>query len=460
MPTRFAAGDDLRAAIGLWLAWMAGERRASPHTVAAYGRDLAFFIDFLREHLGGLPSLAAIDRLRPADFRAYLARRAGEGLERSSLARLLSVLRGFVRFLNRRGLASTAALAALRGPKLPAAVPKPLAVGDAAAALAAVDGLAPGGWQGKRDAAVLSLLYGCGLRVSEALGLSARRGAGGRHADDHRQGRQAAPAAGPAGGARGDRRLSRGLPHPLDRAGPLFVGARGGRLGPRHVQRQMAALRGVLGLPETATRMRCGTVSRPISWPAAAICGQSRNCSAMPACRRRSATPMSKPSGCSPSITRRTRVRGWRRRKRRRPGLLDRVLSLAVIAFASAAKFPELFGRNRSGAPQTAAWAKLLITATGANGTRRRLRSARFAVTYRLRAGATDRGKRRDGCSFGRSKPIGGRYRRRTRSRVHDGDPRPSIPRTTSFGTRVVRGNGKVARASSRYPVTITMKVP
>jgi len=252
-PTPFAAADDLRAAIGLWLAWMAGERRASPHTVAAYGRDLAFFLDFLTEHLGGLPSLAAIDRLRTADFRAYLARRAGEGLERSSLARLLSVLRGFVRFLNRRGLASTTALAPLRGPKLPASVPKPLAVGDAAATLAAVDGPAPGSWQGKRDAAVLSLLYGCGLRVSEALGLSRGEAPQGDLLTiTGKGGKQrllpVLPAVREAIGA-----YLAVCPHPLDSAGPLFVGVRGGRLGPRHVQRQMAALRCVLGLPDTAT---------------------------------------------------------------------------------------------------------------------------------------------------------------------------------------------------------------
>ena len=72
---RFAAADDLRAAIGLWVAWLAGERRASAHTLAAYGRDLALFLEFLTEHLGELPGLGAIDRLRPADFRAYLARR-------------------------------------------------------------------------------------------------------------------------------------------------------------------------------------------------------------------------------------------------------------------------------------------------------------------------------------------------------------------------------------------------
>ena len=168
---RFSAADDLRAAVGLWAAWLAGERRASAHTLAAYGRDLAFFFDFLTEHLGELPSLAAIDALRPGDFRAYLARRAGEGIERSSLARGLSVLRGFVRFLQRRGLASTTALAALRSPKLPHAIPKPLTIDDATGSLSAAGEVASNRWQGVRDTAILALLYGCGLRISEALGL-------------------------------------------------------------------------------------------------------------------------------------------------------------------------------------------------------------------------------------------------------------------------------------------------
>src|SRR5262249_42071188 len=101
---RFAAADDLRAAIGLGAGWLAGGRRASAHTIAAYGRDLAFFLDFLTEHLGELPSLAAVNVLRPADFRAYLAHRARNHVGRRSLARGMSVLRGFVRFLQRRRL--------------------------------------------------------------------------------------------------------------------------------------------------------------------------------------------------------------------------------------------------------------------------------------------------------------------------------------------------------------------
>ena len=252
-PARFSAADDLRAAIGLWSAWLAGERRASAHTIAAYGRDLAFFLDFLTEHLGLAPSLAAIDELRPADFRAYLARRAGDGLDRSSLARGMSVLRGFVKFLQRRGLASTTALAALRSPKLPPGVPKPLTVSDAIAVVDMAGDLARESWQGRRDTALLALIYGCGLRLSEALGLSRAEAPTGDMLTILGKGRKQRqlPVLPIVREAIADYLAA--CPHRLCADGPLFVGARGGPLHPRLVQRQMEALRGFLGLPATAT---------------------------------------------------------------------------------------------------------------------------------------------------------------------------------------------------------------
>ena len=250
---RFAATDDLHAAIGLWVAWLTGERRASPHTVAAYGRDLALFLDFVTEHVGELPSLGAIDRLSPADFRAYLARRVQRHADRGSLARGLSVLRGFVRFLHRRGLASTSALAALRSPRLRASVPKPLTVDDATAAVDVVGDFATGGWQGKRDIAILTLLYGCGLRLSEALGL--RRGEAPLRemlvVTGKGQKQRLLPVLPAVRAAVADYLAA--CPHALATDGPLFIGARGGPLNPRIVQRQMEAARGHLGLPESAT---------------------------------------------------------------------------------------------------------------------------------------------------------------------------------------------------------------
>lgn len=250
---RFSAADDLRAAIALWSAWLSGERRASAHTIAAYGRDLAGFLDFLVEHLGGVPDLAAIDRLRTADFRAWLARRAAAGSDRASLARGLSVLRNFVRFLQRRRLAATSALAALRAPKLPRAVPKPLTAEDALAAVDAAGELAREGWQRRRDTALLALLYGCGLRLSEALGLNRAAAPGGESLTVVGKGQKTRqlPVLPAVREAVADYLAA--CPHPLAPDGPLFVGARGGPLNPRLVQRQMAALRGYLGLPASAT---------------------------------------------------------------------------------------------------------------------------------------------------------------------------------------------------------------
>jgi integrase/recombinase XerC len=250
---RFCATPDLADAITRWSSWLADERRASAHTIAAYGSDLAAFLDFLAEHRGAVPSLAELGALTAADFRAYLARRAAQDLMRSSTARALSMLRGFFRFLDRRRLARNPALAAVKTPKLPKSVPKALSAEDAAAALEATqDARAP--WIGKRDAAILTLLYGCGLRLAEALSL--RR-------------REAPLAAGTltvTGKGNKTRRVpvlpavAKALqdylalcPYDLAPADALFVGSRGGPLNPRLVQRRMQELRAELGLPETAS---------------------------------------------------------------------------------------------------------------------------------------------------------------------------------------------------------------
>jgi len=254
---RFSAAADLRAAIGLWMAWLGGERRASAHTIAAYGRDLAAFLDFLTGHLGEMPGLATLGQLLPSDFRAYLAYRAAR-VERASIARGLSVVRGFIRFLERRGLASSPALAALRAPKLPHSVPKALTVADAAEMIDAPIALAASGplkslWQARRDVAVLTLLYGCGLRISEALGLKRSEAPQGEPLmiTGKGQKQRMVPVLPAVREAIADYLAA--CPHALAADGPLFVGARGGPLSPRLVQRRMEVLRGALGLPETAT---------------------------------------------------------------------------------------------------------------------------------------------------------------------------------------------------------------
>src|SRR5262249_26964286 len=157
------------------------------------------------------------------------------------------------RFLERRGLASCLALAVLRGPKLPHSVPKPLSVGDAAEVIEAPPAVVARAWQAKRDIAILTLLYGCGLRLSEALGLTPAEAPHGELMTIFGKGRKqrVAPVLAAVREAIADYLAA--CPYPLAADGPLFVGARGGPLNPRLVQRRMAQLRTALGLPETAT---------------------------------------------------------------------------------------------------------------------------------------------------------------------------------------------------------------
>jgi integrase/recombinase XerC len=252
-----AIAPKVAAEVDNWLRHLGDERRFSPKTVEAYRRDVLQFLAFLAEHLGGAPSLGALGRLSPADVRAFLAARRASGIGSRSLMRALAGVRGFARYLERNGKGKVGALAAVRSPKIAKTLPRPL---PAAAAkrvadpdLAAEDGHQV--WINVRDAAVLALLYGSGLRVSEALGL--KRGDFTAGACD------AVTVIGKGGKERMVPVLPQvakltadylGLcPYDLPRDGPLFVGAKGGKLSPRLIQLAMARLRGALGLPDTAT---------------------------------------------------------------------------------------------------------------------------------------------------------------------------------------------------------------
>jgi integrase/recombinase XerC len=238
-----------------WLSYLGAERRMSGKTVEAYQRDVLQFLGFLAEHLGGAPSLRDLAALTPADVRAFLASRRAVGIGSRSLMRTLAGTRAFARYLERNGKGQVGALAAVRAPKIGKTLPRPLPAADAKrmadADLSAGDGHEP--WIHARDAAVLGLLYGAGLRISEALGL--KRGNIG-----------AADAVTVTGKGRKQRMVPvlpqvqkliadyvALCPYDLPDDGPLFVGAKGGPLSPRVVQLAMARLRGALGLPETAT---------------------------------------------------------------------------------------------------------------------------------------------------------------------------------------------------------------
>ena len=251
----FVIAADAADAVRLWHGWLAHERRASDHTIAAYLRDLAAFMAFLTVHRGRVPDLAALAALDARDFRSWLARRANEDRARASTARALSVVRSFYRLLEREDLAKNAAIGGVRSPRLPRAVPRPLSAAQASALIDAAGANTQSAWLAKRDTAVLLLLYGCGLRIGEALGLNLGNiihassdslrimGKGGKE--------RMVPVLPIVWRAVQD--YVAACPHALEPAGPLFVGVRGKRLGARAIQAAVARLRSALDLAPSAT---------------------------------------------------------------------------------------------------------------------------------------------------------------------------------------------------------------
>ncbi len=229
------------------------ERRASAHTLDAYDGDVRVFFAFLAGHLGGAPGLEDLCRLSLGDFRAYLAQRAAEGLAASSRSRGLAAVRGFFRFLERRGLGTNTAIRLVRTAKVARPLPRPLDVDAAFAVIDAAGTLGREPWLAGRDQALLLLLYGCGLRIGEALALNRGDVPAGDTLVVTGKGRKqrlvpVLPVVREAICA-----YLAACPYAGAADAPLFIGARGGRLDPAVAQRQVRRLRRVLGLPETAT---------------------------------------------------------------------------------------------------------------------------------------------------------------------------------------------------------------
>jgi integrase/recombinase XerC len=241
-----------------WLSHLRAERRLSPKTSEAYARDVRQCLTFLAEHWGRRVTLKAFAALEASDIRAFMAMRRADDIGGRSLMRALAGLRSFGRFLEREGKGKVGALSAIRGPKVGKSLPKPIQI---AAAKRLTDADERAGedrdpWIWARDAAVMALLYGSGLRISEALGLKRRD--------------VPLPGEGDVLIVTGKGNKTRMVPvlqnvltlirdyaavcpHQLNPAGPIFVGARGGPLSPRIIQLTMERLRGALGLPDSAT---------------------------------------------------------------------------------------------------------------------------------------------------------------------------------------------------------------
>lgn len=246
--------EDLRQAAEAWLAHLTHERGATGNTLQAYERDLRQFLGWLKAEFGHAPCLADLARLDIKRFRAFMASRRRAGFASRSLARTMSALRAFFRWLEAQDVAKNRSVLQVAMPKVPHGIPKPLTVQKAAAV---VDGGAAAelDWVAARDAAVLLLLYGSGLRISEALSLLRK--------DAPSEGRDVLRVVGKGGKERlvpvlpvTQAAIGRYIalcPYPLEPDGPLFLGAKRGRLSPRIAQLLMERLRAELGLPATAT---------------------------------------------------------------------------------------------------------------------------------------------------------------------------------------------------------------
>jgi integrase/recombinase XerC len=252
------ADESIALQLTRWLAHLRAERRLSPKTSEAYSRDVRQFLEFLGQHWQARVTLASFSALEASDVRAFMAKRRADEIGSRSQMPALAGLRSYGRFLEREGRGKVGALSAIRAPKVGKSLPKPLPMA-AAKRLADADeraGEDRDPWIWARDAAVMALLYGSGLRISEALGLKRRD--------------VPAPGEGDVLVVTGKGNKTRMVPvlqnvltliqdyvamcpHSLPPEGSIFVGARGGPLSPRFIQLTMARLRGALGLPDSAT---------------------------------------------------------------------------------------------------------------------------------------------------------------------------------------------------------------
>jgi integrase/recombinase XerC len=243
---------SLPALIGLFIEYLRAERRASPYTIRNYETALRNFEGFLRDHLGKHVSRRDLERIELREFRSYLARRRGDGLEAASLKVELSALKSFFRFLERREGLLNDAIAAMRGPKLKPKLPRPVDAASAETLVALSDPLREP-WIGARDDALFTLLYGAGLRISEALSLTRADAPTGETLRVLGKGSKqrivpVIPAVREAINA-----YLRLCPYAQSPDEPLFLSVRGKPLNPRLAQAEMKRRAKMLGLPESAT---------------------------------------------------------------------------------------------------------------------------------------------------------------------------------------------------------------
>lgn len=250
----FAAQADLLDAIGRWQRWLMTEKAASPATIRAYNNDLTRFLGFIAQYRERKPGLNDLSDLSLTELRAWLSDRARDGATAPTRARAIAGVRNLFHWLDRQGIVHNPHIGALKAPKLKPPVPRPLTAPDAAALLEEAASLPDAPWIGLRDRALFTLLYGCGLRISEALALNRNDlppGAGHVRVLGKGSKQRQVPVLPAVHGAVAA--YLEACPwRPADDAA-LFLGSRGDRLNASVARRQMQALRGQLSLPDSAT---------------------------------------------------------------------------------------------------------------------------------------------------------------------------------------------------------------
>ena len=246
---------DLASEKTAWLSWARDQKRMSPKTLDAYERDVRQFLQHLTGHVGEPASIKDVANLKPLDMRGFMARRREGGAEARTLGRGLAGIRSFVRYLEKKGLANSAGLAATRSPKQPKTLPKALQASQAMRLTQAREHLSETPWIAARDAAVMTLLYGCGLRIGEALSLTPNMMKSASSGSIRITGKGGVTRLVPVlpQVVEAVENYQKLCPYVMEANDILFRGTKGGPLQPAIVQKCMRVLRGALGLPDSAT---------------------------------------------------------------------------------------------------------------------------------------------------------------------------------------------------------------
>ena len=245
--------EETNQALTCWYNYIADEKRVSKNTIEAYCKDVESFFDFLSSHIGGPISLTNLKNLVASDFRAFMASRRRSGSGPRTIARLMSSLRSLFQYLEKVDIIKNHAIHSVRIPKTPHSIPKPLSTNQANNL---IDDNEKNSWVIARDNAIFLLLYGCGLRISEALELNIKDAPTEDWQDSIRvmgKGRKIREVPILPDVKKGILRYLELYPGKSDMDAPLFIGVKGGRLSPRIVQITMQRMKNSMNLPDNAT---------------------------------------------------------------------------------------------------------------------------------------------------------------------------------------------------------------